>query len=73
MKNRTEKPEQLRRTLPIAQAAKKTGRIGFEFYVISTDPRLADKALRQECERVLFQWVRAQPGLVDRNRQRSWR
>lgn len=73
MKNGTEKPEQLRRTLPIAMAAKRTGKVGFEFYVVSADPGLSDKALRQACERHLFDWVRKQPHFVDWNRQKSWR
>lgn len=69
----TAPPEQLRRTLPIAMAAKRSGFGGFEFYAISTDPRLADKELRQNAERFLFSWVRAQRHLVDWNRQVSWR
>ena len=73
MKNGTEKPEQLRRTLPIAMAAKRTGKIGFEFFVVCADPRLSDKALRQECERHLFDWVREHPDYEDWNRQTSWR
>lgn len=69
----TAPPEQLRRTLPIAMAAKKSGVEGFRFYPISTDPRLVDKELRQDAERFLFSWVRAQQNLVDWNRQVSWR
>jgi hypothetical protein len=65
--------DQLRRTLPIAAAAKATGARGFEFHVVSVDPRLADKELRQDCERFLFNWVRSAEGLIDWNRQRSWR
>jgi len=73
MHNGTAPPEQLRRTLPIAQAAKATGAEGFEFYVVSDDPLLEDKALRQDCERFMFEWVRRAPGFVDWNRQWSWR
>lgn len=69
----TAPPAQLRRTLPIGMAAKRTGRVGFEFFPVSVDPRLADKALRQEAERILFSWVRGQTDLVDWNRQVSWR
>lgn len=69
----TAPPEQLRRTLPIAIAAKKSGVEGFGFYPISTDPRLVDKDLRQDAERFLFSWVRAQQHLMDWNRQVSWR
>lgn len=73
MRARTAPPEQLRRTLPIAMAAKRTGHVGFEFYAVSVDPRLAEKSLRQEAERFLFSWVRRQEELVDWNRQVSWR
>jgi len=69
----TEKPEQLRRTLPIALTAKEHGALGFSFYVVSTDPRLLDKALRQECERHLFQWLSDDLDYVSWNRQKSWR
>ncbi|PKQ10802.1 MAG: hypothetical protein CVT70_17720 [Alphaproteobacteria bacterium HGW-Alphaproteobacteria-1] len=73
MRDGTAPQAQLRRTLPIAQAAKATGAIGFEFHVVSVDLRLADKKLRQDCERFLFDWVRRSDGLTDWNRQRSWR
>ena len=73
MKNGTAPPAQLRRTLPIALAAKRTGATGFEFFTVCDDPRLVDKELRQHAERFLFQWVRAQKELVDWNRQVSWR
>lgn len=69
----TAPPAQLRRTLPIGMAAKRTGRVGFEFYTVSVDPRLADKALRQEAERFMFSWVRGQTEFIDWNRQVSWR
>ncbi len=73
MKDGTAPPVQLRRTLPIANAAKATGAVGFEFFVVSADPRLEDKHLRRECERFMFEWVRNAKGFVDWNRQRSWR
>lgn len=73
MRDGTAPPEQMRRTLPIAQAAKATGAQGFEYFVVSADPRLEDKALRQDCERFMFEWVRAAQGFVDWNRQVSWR
>jgi hypothetical protein len=73
MHDGTAPEHQLRRRLPIALAAKATGEVGFEFYVISADQRLADKALRQECERFLFAWAQQAEGFVDWNRQRSWR
>jgi hypothetical protein len=60
---------QLRRTLPIALTARKTGPEGFEFYVVSCDPRLLDKGLRQEVERFMFTWVGRHPHYVDWNRR----
>jgi hypothetical protein len=73
MQDGTAPADQLRRTLPIALAARATGAAGFEFYVVSCDPRLIDKALRQEVERYMFGWVLSQPTFVDWNRQVSWR
>ncbi len=73
MHDGTAPPEQLRRTLPIAEAAKRTGADGFAFFVVSCDPRLGDKQLRQDCERHLFEWVRNHSHWIDWNRQRSWR
>ena len=73
MHNGTAPPQQLRRTLPIAIAAKKHGAAGFEFYVVSSDPRLRDKAIRQDAERFLFEWVAKHPTHVNWNLQRSWR
>lgn len=64
---------QLRRTLPIALAARETGTAGFEFYVVSCDSRLADKALRQDVERYMFNWVAGRADYVNWNRQVSWR
>ena len=66
-------PEQLRRTIPIAMTAKESGATAFEFYVVSIDPRLSDKALRQECERFMFRWLEEHPNFVSWNHQRSWR
>lgn len=73
MQDGTAGPEQLRRTLPIALTARKSGAAGFEFYVVSCDPRLIDKALRQEVERFMFVWVARHSHYVDWNRQVSWR
>jgi hypothetical protein len=66
-------PEQLRRTIPIAMTAKESGATAFELYVVSIDPRLSDKALRQECERFMFRWLEEHPNFVSWNHQRSWR
>lgn len=73
MRDGTAPEHQLRRTLPIALAAKKTGETGFAFFVVSSDHRLQEKNLRQSCERFLFDWVRDHPDWVDWNRQKSWR
>jgi hypothetical protein len=73
MHDGTEAPEQLRRTIPIALAAKEHGASGFAFYVVSDDPRLLDKKLRQECERHLFAWLNDHPGYQSWNHQKSWR
>jgi len=65
MRDGTAAAAQLGRNLPIALAARKSGAEGFEFYVVSSDPRLLDKALRQDVERFMFAWVRRQPTYVD--------
>lgn len=73
MHNGTAPVAQLRRTLPIAEAAKATGVAGFEFYLVSADARLEDKNLRQEAERFLFAWADTTDSFVNWNRQVSWR
>lgn len=65
--------QQLKRTIPIALAAKAAGADAFSFYVVSADPRLADKSLRQECERYMFKWVETHKSYVSWNHQKSWR
>jgi hypothetical protein len=72
MQDGTAGAAQLRRTLPIALAAPQTGAAGFEFCVVSCDPRLVDKALRQDAERFMFAWVARCAEYVDWNRQISW-
>ena len=66
-------PNQLCRSIPIAQTAKKYGAGGFEFYVVSCDPKLEDKELRQECERFMFAWLEKSRKYESWNHQRSWR
>lgn len=73
MHDGTAPPAQLRRTIPTAIAAKESGPDAFEFYVVSSDSRLADKSLRQECERYLFEWLEQHDRYVSWNRQKSWR
>ena len=72
MHDGTAPASQLRRPAPICRAAIEHGPDAFEAFVVSADPRLEDKALRQECERALFEVIRASEW-VDWNRQRSWR
>jgi len=69
----TEKPEQLKRTIPIAKTAKEHGASGFAFYVVSDDPRLTDKQLRQDCERHLFKYLEEHPDYDSWNHQTTWR
>ena len=73
MQRGTEKPAELRRTIPIAMTAKAHGASAFVFYVVSADPRLTDKHLRQECERHMFSWVEQNRDFVSWNHQKSWR
>lgn len=73
MRNRTAGYAQLKRTIPIAMTAKEGGSDGFEYYVVSSDPRLLDKPLRQECERFMFKWIEEQTKYVSWNHQKSWR
>jgi hypothetical protein len=73
MHDGTAPPEQLRRTIPIAMTAKECGAGGFAFYVVSVDPRLKDKSLRQECERHMFAWLEQHPTFISWNHQTTWR
>lgn len=73
MHDGTEAPDQLRRTIPIAKTAREHGASGFAFYVVSDDPRLRDKQLRQECERYLFRYLEQHPDYDSWNHQYSWR
>jgi hypothetical protein len=72
MHDGTAPASQLRRPHPICRAAIELGPVAFEAYTVSADPRLADKALRQELERTLFGWLEG-ACWVNWNRQVSWR
>lgn len=48
------------RSGPLADHARDWGDIGLETFVLSTDPRLADKDLADECERRLHHWAETQ-------------
>lgn len=64
---------QLRRNNVFCQAAKRDGEAGFGHCVISTDPALEDKGLRDEIERYLFAWVANHPVYHDFNFQPGYR
>ena len=49
------------------------GSEGLEYYLISADPRLADRMLRVECEKFLHEWARTQSEFIDLNTQRGYR
>ena len=66
-------PSQLRRTIRIALTAKKYGADVFSFYVVSANPLLIEKELRQECERYMFQWLEKHTMYDSWNHQKSWR
>lgn len=77
MHNGTARQKDLRRLAlpdpsPYLQAAVATGDVGFELYLVSDDPRLKDKPLRQEMEIFLHDWAERADGFVNWNRQRSW-
>jgi hypothetical protein len=77
MHSATARPQDLRRLRmsnphPIVVHAAKDGPAAFEFFVVSSDPRLADRLLRQEIERSLFSWIAKHPEYVNWNRQVSW-
>ncbi|RRH77915.1 hypothetical protein [Falsigemmobacter faecalis] len=48
------------RSGPLANHAKDWGDLGLETFALSTDPRLADPALRLQCETVLHRWAETQ-------------
>jgi hypothetical protein len=67
----TANPNQLTRNNVFCQAAKRDGK--FAHCVVSTDPRLNDKALRLEVEAFLFDWVANHATFQDFNFQRGWK
>jgi hypothetical protein len=72
MYNGTAGQQDLNRPAAICKAAIEHGPDGFEAFLVSADPRLADKDLRQDCERKLFEVIR-ESGWADWNLQSSWR
>ncbi len=78
MHDRTAPASQLRRLEmsdphPIVVEAASEGSAAFEYYVVTDDPRMNDKEMRQECERYLFRWLEEHSDYESWNRQRSWR
>ena len=51
--------DQLRRTSALCQRVKQTGNEGFEYFLISDDPRFTDHSLRLEYEAFLFGWFQS--------------
>jgi len=57
----------------IVDLVKEWGSEGLEHFLISGDPRLADRELRVECEKELHEWARRQTTFRDINTQRGYR
>jgi len=57
----------------IVDLVKEWGSEGLEHYLISNDPRLADRELRVECEKFLHEWARSQAEYRNINTQRGYR
>ena len=66
-------PKEAQRQGPIVELAKAWGAEGLEYYLISDDPRLADRELRVACEKHLHEWARKQTRFRDLNGQRGYR
>jgi hypothetical protein len=57
----------------IVELVKAWGAEGLEHYLISDNPRLADRILRVDCEKFLHEWARTQKVYVNINTQRGYR
>ena len=57
----------------IVELVKEWGSEGLEHFLISNDPRLADRELRVECEKFLHAWARTQTQYRNLNTQRGYR
>lgn len=55
------------------ELAKEWGAEGLEHFVISDDPRFADRALRVACEQFLHGWAHEQTAYRNINTQRGYR
>ncbi len=69
----THKEKETNRQGIIVELVKEWGSEGLEHFLISDDPRLADRELRVECEKELHEWARSQTTFRDINTQRSYR
>jgi len=69
----THPPKEASRRGPIVELVKHWGSEGLEYYLISNDPRLADRVLRVECEKFLHEWARNQDTYCNLNTQRGYR
>lgn len=69
----THSPKEAQRRGQIVELVKAWGSKGLEHYLISSDPRLADRELRVECEKFLHEWARQQTEYVNLNTQRGYR
>lgn len=66
-------PREALRRGRIVDLVKQWGSEGLEHYLISNDPRLADRVLRVECEKFLHEWAKTQGDYVDLNTQKGYR
>ncbi len=69
----THSPKEANRRGLIVELAKEWGTEGLEHFLISDDPRLADRVLRVACEKHLHEWARHQTTFQNLNRQRGYR
>jgi hypothetical protein len=66
-------PKEANRRGIIVELVKEWGSEGLEHFLISGDPRLADRELRVACEKRLHEWARQQTVFRDINTQRGYR
>lgn len=69
----THGPREAGRCGVIVELVKAWGSEGLEHYLVSNDPRLADRVLRVECEKYLHDRARNQTDFVNINTQRGYR
>lgn len=69
----THSEKEAKRQGRIVELVKIWGSDGLEHFLISADPRLADRVLRVECEKHLHEWARTQTIYKNLNTQRGYR